>query len=341
LALRIREADIDGDAAALGAFLAAQLPDHGGAPRYDWLYRRNPFGRARAWIACDDDERIVGAAAAFPRSLVVDGRMVPGWNLGDFAVDPRHRTLGPAIQLQRALLDAVTRGGAPAYDHPSAGMLAVYRWMKIEPAGRVVRYAKPLRLDDRLAASALGRGAAAPAAALLGWIDALGRPRSSARATQLRGPFGVAAEALAGRVAAAGRVTGVRSAAYLNWRYLDSPAGPHEVISVAGSNDGCEGFAVLRRQGRHAVVRDLVTAPGSPAVHALLRGVATELRREGVQVLSLPVLESSPLVPALRRWGFHARETRPFVVVTTPDAPLRDVVGRGDHWLLADGDRDV
>jgi hypothetical protein len=342
LSIAIREADVERDAPALVSFLGTHLADHGGAARHDWLYRRNPFGRARAWIAWDESEgRIVGVAAAFPRPIVVDGRPVPGWNLGDFAVDPRHRTLGPAIRLQRAMLDEVTRGGALAYDHPSAGMLAVYRWMKIEPAGRVVRYAKPLRLDDRFPRGVVGRWAAGRATAVLRWLDALGRPRPAATAEALGERFGAAADALARRVGAAYRVAAVRSTAYLNWRYLDSPGGAHEVMSVVGSNDGCEGFAVVRREGRHAVLRELVAEPDSPALHALLAGVVAELRRGGVQVLSMPVLESSPLRSALRRWGFHPRETTPFVVVAGADDPLRAVVGDGGHWLLADGDRDV
>ena len=342
MAIAIREADVERDAASLISFLGTHLADHGGAARYDWLYRRNPFGTGRAWIAWNEsDGQMVGAAAAFPRPIVVDGRPVSGWNLGDFAVHPQHRTLGPAIRLQHALLDEVTRGGALAYDHPSASMLAVYRWMKVEPAGSVVRYAKPLLLDDRLAGGALGRLASLPASTFVRLADTLGRPKTSASAEPFRGRFGAAAEALARRVGASCRVAGVRSAAYLNWRYLDSPRGGHEVVAVVGSDDGCEGFAVVRREGRHAVLRDVVSEPDSPAVHALLRGVVTELRRGGVQTLSAPVLETSPLVPVLRRWGFHPRESAPFVVVTGVDDPLRDVVGHGRHWLLTDGDRDV
>lgn len=112
-------------------------------------------------------------------------------------------------------------------------------------------------------------------------------------------------------------------------------------MAVAGSDDGYAGLAVVRRDGVHAVLRELVAAPGSAAFDALLRGVVMRLRRQGVRTLSAPVLDSSPLVPALRRWGFRSRESAPFVVVTGPDDPLRGVVTRGCHWLLTDGDRDA
>jgi GNAT superfamily N-acetyltransferase len=329
--IAVREADLDGDAAELVAFLEGQLADHTGSARYDWLYRRNPFGAARAWIATDEAGRIVGAAAAFPRPIVVDGAEVPGFNLGDFAIDPQYRALGPALRLQRALLDEVARAGALAYDHPSAGMLAVYRWLKVEPTGQVVRYAKPLAVRGLLGA---------PGNTLLRLADSVGRPRSSATAAPLDGRFEGTTEALARRAVAACRVSALRSAAYLNWRYLDSPSGGHEVIAVAG-NEACEGFAVVRRAGRHAVLRELVAEPGSDAGNALLSQVVDSLRKAGVETLSAPLLESSPLVPLLRRWGFHARESTPFVVVTDPASPLREIVTQGRYWMLTDGDRDV
>jgi hypothetical protein len=330
--IAIREADLDGDAAELVAFLEGQLADHTGSARYDWLYRRNPFGRARAWIATDEAGRIVGAAAAFPRPIVVDGAEVRGFNLGDFAIDPQYRALGPALRLQRALLDEVARAGALAYDHPSAGMLAVYRWLKVEPAGQVVRYAKPLAVRNRWVR--------APGNTLLRLADSVGRPRSSASAAPLAGRFDASVETRARRSVSACRVSALRSAAYLNWRYLDSPSGGHEVIAVAG-NEACAGFAVVRREGRHAVLRELVAEPGSAASHALLSHVVGELREAGVETLSAPLLETSPLVPLLRRWGFHARESTPFVVVTDPTSPLREIVTQGRHWMLTDGDRDV
>ena len=329
--IAIREADLDGDAAGLVAFLQGQLADHAGSARYDWLYRRNPFGPARAWIATDEAERIVGAAAAFPRPIVVDGAEVRGFNLGDFAIDPQYRALGPALRLQRALLDEVTSAGALAYDHPSAGMLAVYRWLKVEPAGQVVRYAKPLAVRGLIGA---------PGNTLLRLADSVGRPRSSATAAPLDGRFAGAAEGLAGRVVAACRVSALRSAAYLNWRYLDSPSRGHEVIAVAGK-EACEGFAVVRRDGRHAVLRELVAERDSDAGHALLSHLVGTLREAGVETLSAPLLETSPLVPLLRRWGFHARESTPFVVVTDPTSPLRETATQGRHWMLTDGDRDV
>ena len=87
--------------------IAASLPRHGGQAHWDWLYVHNPDGPARAWLAEDDGGEAVGVAAAFPRRVWIEGREHTCWNLGDFAIRPDHRSLGPAVRLQRAAVAAV------------------------------------------------------------------------------------------------------------------------------------------------------------------------------------------------------------------------------------------
>src|SRR3990172_10896236 len=119
------------------------------APRFDWLYRGNPHGEARVWIAFDPDTKLVGAAGAFPRRMYVGDREQLGWVLGDFCVNPQYRSLGPALQLQRTFLDQVDSGEmAFWYDFPSSSMMALYRRLRLEPFARLVRLAMQLRVDS-------------------------------------------------------------------------------------------------------------------------------------------------------------------------------------------------
>ena len=73
----------------------------------------------------------------------------------------------------------------------------------------------------------------------------------------------------------------VRSASWLNWRYLDPRAGLITAFQLT-EGDQLLGYAVVRRDGAHGRVLDLVTEPGAVGAGARLleRGVA-ELRRAG------------------------------------------------------------
>src|SRR5215471_1664888 len=67
---RVRRASLDSDERELVDILQTNLPYRPHAHFFDWLYRRNPEGEALAWVAADaHTNRIIGAAAAFPRSI--------------------------------------------------------------------------------------------------------------------------------------------------------------------------------------------------------------------------------------------------------------------------------
>src|ERR1700756_4236584 len=86
--------------------------------------------------------------------------------VGDFAVSASHRTLGPAVLLQRATFDPVNNGelafGYDCLPH-QAGMSTLPR-LGIRPNCKVHRYAFPLRVDAPFR-KRLGAASVVPAAA--------------------------------------------------------------------------------------------------------------------------------------------------------------------------------
>lgn len=349
MAITTREVDVNDERELLVRFLSEHLPGHGGAAHFDWLYLANPAGRARAWLAVDDQAgEAVGVAAAFPRRVHVRGPARVCWNLGDFAIKADYRSLGPAVILQRASLRDVLDGRVPlAYDHPSCNMMAIYKRMGIPEAGRVVRFVKVLRVDEKV-----GKLLNYPIVA--GGISGIGnivlsiadrtlriRRRQGAGATRER--FDDRVEGLDRGLARQFPVVGARDRAYLNWRYLDNPLQEHEIFTLeAGSQ--LSGYAVLRHDRSHATLVDLCAEnvkDDAGVVDALIAGVVETLKTRAAQTLSAPLLESSPLVPWLKRWGFKARESHPFMVSAPPAGGLGETVRDARNWFLTAGDRDV
>src|SRR5271166_2362552 len=68
--------------------------------RFEWRHINNPAGEAWAWLLYDGNMAAVGTVAVSPRRLYVDGRQVVCGQVGGFAVDASHRSLGPAVLLQ-------------------------------------------------------------------------------------------------------------------------------------------------------------------------------------------------------------------------------------------------
>jgi hypothetical protein len=311
--------------------------------RFDWVYRQNPHGRGRLWVATDHGGRtIVGIAAAFPRRMCVAGRDEVAWVLGDFCVSDAYRSVGPALALQRACLAEVTTGGSRfCFDFPSSGMMAVYRRLGVRPLGQMVRLNRPLRIDSRLrkivGSGALTRGVGAVAGAVLAIHH---RRRGGAGDFEIalhEADFGSEFTELYRRYTGHGTVMVERSAEYLNWRYRANPVHQHEVMT-ARRGGHLVGYAVFRQEEALAVLADLFTADGFAVVTDLAHGVAGLARRRGLEAVSISLLASSPWVQPLRQAGFTERETSPVVVYASPEAAAK--VGDERAWLLLHGDRD-
>ena len=84
--IALRPADLTADRHLIIDFLRKNLTSLSNEARFDWLYRRNPAGQARAWLAWEDREpTLVGLAAAFPREFCVNGATLSCWCSGTSA----------------------------------------------------------------------------------------------------------------------------------------------------------------------------------------------------------------------------------------------------------------
>jgi hypothetical protein len=113
MSVGVRPADLERDKAVIVETLRCFLNPHSDNRRFEWLYRDNPFGEASVWLAYEGKpDHVVGVAGAFPRRLHMLGGQKLSWVLGDFCVSDEHRTLGPALMLQRACLAGLEKQGA-------------------------------------------------------------------------------------------------------------------------------------------------------------------------------------------------------------------------------------
>jgi len=341
---RIRTADPVADRGLLIDLLSRNLSPTAGDRRFEWLYLENPNGPARAWIATEGDTgRGVGAAAAFPRRLLVGGSVRPGYVLGDFCIDQHYRSLGLALQLQRACLEQIV--STPlllAYDFPSDRMMAIYRRMQVPPAGQMVRWAKPLRANRKIGnlvrSPALAGLLAAPINELLKWKDFASLQNVGWTIVDQEGICKEEFTHLAHSVGSCYGSCVERSAEYLNWRYLRHPLVHHELLAARHGGE-LRGYVVFSHTNEDAKIVDLFGFSDTAMWTALVARVVELLRNRGVVTLSISALVPSPWSGLLKHWGFRPRESSPLVVCAagTGAAPSQD---SGDPWFLMDGDRE-
>ena len=341
--VQIRPANLAQDRADMIEFFRKYLTPESDAKRFDWLYMNAPHGTARAWVSIDSEQnQIVGVAAAFPRNFTFSGAARTGWVLGDFCFSERFRSLGPALQLQRACLESLKKEpNSFVYDFPSQSMMAIYKRIGITQANSLVRWAKPLRTEDKIqkitGSKILSRALGAVADVVVaqrGW-------RGEAEQGDLdlqEEPCGEEFTALDKKVREGNGAFTVRDASYLNWRFLRHPSTKYEILA-ARRNGNLVGYTIFGQHGDGANIADL-SCTGEPALIArLLAGAVEVLRKRNVVTVSMNAGENHPWNAVFERAGFRKRESSP-VITHSPEQP--DLFGASHEipWYLMQGERD-
>lgn len=336
----VRPADLQTDRAQLIRLLSDTLNSSADARRFDWLYLKNPDGAARAWLAKDGASgHYMGASAIFPRRVKVRKQEITACIFGDFGIERDYRTLGPALQLQRATLKGMHEAGfAFGYDLPSTSMLGVYRRLEIEPAQSLLRMAKPLRANRKISQAvkpAVVAGAASAAANFaLATRDSLRRSKSSADISAQTGRFTLEFTELANRADAGGAGHVHRTAEYLNWRFLDHPHRRYEILTAHVGKE-LKGYLIFMEEGPDARIVDWFGEDVAEIRNALVSHAVEILRGRNTETVSLPISASHPWRFELESLGFRARESQPIVTVENKTGGVERA-----PWFFLEGDRE-
>jgi hypothetical protein len=299
--------------------LQTNLPDLPHERRFEWLYRGNPDGPAWSWFAFQGaPDRVVGVASVFPRAMWIGNDLQKCGQVGDFAISASHRSLGPAVLLQRSTFSPVDQGElAFCYDCPphQAGM-STFRRLGIQPNCRVDRYASPLKVDSHLR-KRLGSASAFPAAAgnLLLRLHRWPALRPGARGLEVSehtGAFGEEFSQLDLAVKQANVIRGQRSAAHLNWRYRDNPLQQYQALT-ARRKGKLIAFAVFYTTSEIVTIADLFGAELQEAAPALLAAIVAHFQKSH-QTVEAFLSEGNELIGHFVNMRFRLRSEAAHVV---------------------------
>ena len=345
MGISIRTANLKRDRPQLVGFLQEFLAHQSNEDRFDWLYLENPHGLARAWTAIDETNgALVGVAAAFPRRVCAAENTMLGYVLGDFCVHPGFRSLGPALQLQRACLEMIESALPPlGYDFPSNTMVAVYRRLGVGPRESMLRLAKPLRVDRQIASRVksrlVARGLRELGNRALNWRSARPSARPSEEIALHDGACGEEFTILAAHLRNRDQLSVERTAEYLNWRFLGHPFQKFEILAARHKNV-LAAYLIFAHAGEDARIVDLRGMQDPELVRNLVLQAVETLRKRGVMTVSVSILAWHSYVKLFENLGFRRRESCPVVLFPTVRPSPGTGTNHADRWFLMDGDRE-
>lgn len=311
--------------------------------RWDWLYR---MGSGRGFLLHEAAEGCVGACGLMPRTMRISGVDRPAGVAADLSVDQAHRSVGPALKLERALARAADESGLRlVYAFPNRRSEPIFERIGYRKLGPFERWSLPLR-SERYVHSMLPAPWLARAAAFV--VDAGLRVRMRRRCGFLPADarfievttYDERFDELWQRIAARHPVLGQRDAAYLNWRFGSDPEGGFRTLAACGPQGEINAYLTWRRHGDAVSIVDCLydtPAQWRGTVAAFLQ----QMRREHAARISFWFLGPREPLEILRPFGFWLRDASraAFVRVAPGPSPVPVSLDRNDWWLtVADAD---
>jgi hypothetical protein len=278
------------------------------------------------------------------RWLRVGGARVRVGLASDFAVDEGHRSLRPALLLQRAVLGCLGDDLPLIYGIPNEKSAGVFRRVGYRPVGTLERDVKVLRVGRYLRARSGAWGA------LRGLSPVIDLGLRAVSAYTWRWPRGRAVSELPGfddrfdalweQASPTAAVIGERTAGFLRWRFAACPLRRYTPLGLLAADGRLLGYAVVFVGDEQVTVADLLTDGSDGAADDLLAGLLSWSRRRGAASVAVGCL-APRLERSLRRFGFVRRpggHSQP-VVVRPADAGRISEAELQD-WYLTLGDED-
>jgi len=317
--------------------------------RFAWFYRENPSGQGCAFVLESNGAgttEVVGGAGLGTRTFFHRGKPLKAMINADFAVDAAHRTLLPALRLQRAIREHARGVAHFAYGFPNDSAVGVFRRLGYREVGRMTRYVLLLRhetylerfvpralahwggwaLDGLRRGPELARRARTPSTRRLEWL-----PEADDRFDRL---WQEASPQYA--------LLGDRSAAFLRWRYARRPGNRSEIAGLLDTSGELRAYAVVTEpEAGLARIEDFLASPEAELGHLLDR-LVPELRARRLLRVEVPFLGTRRVGRVLEAHGLAPREAK-CVVFDPGESPSPDarLYGDSENWYLTLADEDT
>ncbi len=351
MAINIIEADLDTQLETAMELLNENRSHKTDIKRFEWLYLKNPYGRAITWFAVDDKTgSIAGFTSALPRKMRVFGEEIICWNCSDFSINKKYRTLGVAIKLRKAAKLSVDSNRITfLYAHPNDRMRVIHLKVGHNEMGKMMRLAKPLRVDYKVKERIKNPVLAKPVSALGNVVLKLKDKRLPASSSfqfkvysdkEFR--FDSQFDKLFNTVSDSSGIFGVRDSEYLNWRYIDCPLTSFNIGTLT-DRDNLLGYVVFYVEDSIAVMKDIFSVNDRDVKTSLLANWLNYLNEKKINSATATFLTSNLWVEDFKGAGFVPRDdsTSSVIVYSNSDYKYSKELLDDKNWYMTVGDRDV
>ena len=323
-----------------------------------WRYDENPHGAAVSALTRPREpaghEGVSGYACSPRRALAFgdEATLATIGETGDVMTHPEWRKRGLFSELDRRVLAETARlGWVLVFGLPNRRSAHIFLTLGWEQIGTIRPWTAVLRANAAARRARLCEGRLASALAPWQRLRSAAARRRLAAAGQgyTARPLSSFPESVVELARAVEPAFGFmvrRDAAYLNWRFQESPAKLFRTLGVFAPDGRFAGYAVVQRPRPDEALGYLidVLAPDPAARAAALAAALGELEAAGAALAQATAIDGSWWQARLAEAGFHPPKPENHLIVIlythAPEHPLARAARDVSTWYLTDGDRD-
>lgn len=285
--------------------------------KFDWFYEGCPYGSPLVeLLRHEPGGEWVGACSAGRRYMYFQGRRIGSAILVDLVVTPAHRSLGPALMMQMAMVQRVRGDLELLLGFPNPRAAALFKRIRYSNFKNISRHVRVLR-HRRYLRPRVPAWAAAPCALAL---DAGTRLRDAVRRGPKRLPRTEWSERVDPRMDELWRrslpesmLTASRDAGFLRWRFDASPlAASRHLLVLDPAGTGLLAWFTTVREGHLLHVRDFWSVDAEAGIPAAcIDALLVAARRDGAAAVSVEMATSPARLACWTSRGFVERNSRP------------------------------
>ena len=307
--------------------------------RFEWM-QANPAGPAIWFFAFEGNKKeLIGTVSIMPREMVLNKTLIKAGIVGDFMVSKNYRVFGPALMLQKTVLESMPIYGFDYfYTLPNQASVKINKRAGFVDAIKLVHYVKPVH-----SAQYIQKYLGAKLSSVIGYIlDFVLKLFSKETWLYSTGNFDETASVNSSfddiwdevQKIGAG-ITGDHSAKYIDWRYFKNPVSAFRLVTLRSKSESkLLGYIIFSMIDGKIEIYDIISL-NSSCKDKLLRKVIHVARREKCKAIYIRLVENSLDVRRLQKFMFFNAKDDVSLLAFGED------VATFNRWAFSDGDRNL
>lgn len=305
--------------------------------RFEWM-QDNPAGPAIWFFAFEENKNeLVGTISIMPREMVLNGKIIKVGIVGDFMVSNHYRVFGPALSLQKIVLESMSKYGLDyVYTVPNQASLKMNQRAGYVNSVKLVHLVKPVHSSHYLQ-KYLNEKMSAYIGYILDFVLKIFSKESWLFSTDhfdeikiVNGSFDTLWDET--QKLETGLI-GNHSAEFIDWRYLKNPKLGFRIIALRNKAEGVLlGYVVFSIIDGRVDIYDLISLKKSYK-NKLLRKVIHVARRQKCQAIYIRLVEDSLDICNVRKFMFFNARNDISVFV------FGEEISIFSQWAFSEGDR--